>query len=270
MSSPLAAQAAAAALVDETARAAAAGLVEDVMNDPPQMVTDLAGVHPPQIVGAGDLLSFAKQTQPEQPNLEVAEPTAPVAEPELPAWEADLDGIEDLLDEPDYEVEDDDEPVQAAEPLETSEYDDPEVAKLKKQLLAAQKQIQHEKQLRVKNNLKSWQAEAARRFPLADAEEIDGSSRRAVLRKAQEQHNRYARKLKPFTDVLDGLKQQAVAEVKTQARQEAEQAWGKPVTGVTVPQVAQSDDTAAVDPRRFRSPHELIAEKLKRGLYGPI
>ena len=253
------------------AQEAAAGLIADVMNEGPAVTEDLAGVHPPQLAVAGDLYPRT----PEQPTPQDAEPTpepAPAAEPALPAWEADLDGLGDLLDGPDFDDdEDDDEQLApAAESLEPNEYDDPEVAKLKAKYAKLEKKLQYEQQLRAKSSLKEWRAEASRRFPLADTNEIEASSRRAFMRKALEQHNRYAAKLKPFTDVLDGLKQQAVAEVKQQARTEAEQAWGKPVTGVSVPQVAESDDSAQFDPRRYKNPHDLIKAKLRAGKYGPI
>ena len=204
---------------------------------------------------------------------EAAEQTAPQEQEqpviELPDFGADTAGIEDLLDEPDPEPDleledpDDDEPVLAQQ----DEFTDPEVAKLKAKLAKAEKQLRFQQELRAKDNLKGWRAEAARRFPLADADEITGTSRRAVLRKAQEQHDRVEKKIKPFVDAVEGLRAGVIAEAKAEGRAHAEQAFGKPMTGPGVAQVEAAEDA---EQRQVRKPgatfYQTVQQRIRNGM----
>lgn len=227
-----------------------------------EVAAAVAGVFSDLFPGGEDA-AVAEPEGSEQSAPEAAEEAAPAFD--IPSFEADTDGIEDLLaqDDAEYTLEDDDDPEPVLEQI--GEYDDPEVAKLKAKLAKAEKQIKFQSELRAKDNQKQWRAEGARRFPLADVEDIDATSRRGFLRKAQEQHERYERKLKPITEALDQLKTAAVAEVRQQARGEAEQAWGRPTSGPNVPQVQQAEDTAKLDRRNFRTVHEITLARIKNG-----
>lgn len=199
---------------------------------------------------------------------QVVEQTAPEPTPEevdLPDYSADTDGIEDLLNEPDFddtELEDDhdDDPV-----LAESEYDDPDVAKLKAKLAKAEKQLRYQSELRAKDNLKGWRAEAARRFPLADVDEITGTSRRAVLRKASESHGRYEKKLAPILGQVDTLRAQVVQEAHAEGRAAAEAAYGRPTSGPTVGQVEIAERDANLDRKKYRTPLEMLRARMAAG-----
>ncbi len=194
----------------------------------------------------------AEQTAPEEP-----------VETDIPSYEADTEGIEDLLSEPDddLDIEDPDDPEPVL--VQTDEYDDPEVTKLKAQLVKAQKQLNHQTQLRAQDNEKKWSAEAARRFPLADVDEIHATSRRSFLRKAQEQHDRYNRKLEPVLSKLDALRTEVIAEARAEGKETAQHSWGKPTVA---PQVAQVESAEAViDPRKFKTLHDLTLARMRAG-----
>lgn len=202
---------------------------------------------------------------------ETVEQAAPEPQPEveIPSWEADTDGIEDILtepddDEPEFQLEDDqdDEPVLSQQ----DEYLDPEVAKLRARLAKAEKQNRYLAELRARDNLKGWRAEAARRFPLADVDDIQATSRRAVLRQAQAQHERYTRKVEPLLKTLEELKQSVVAEAKQAAKEEAAQAWGQPTTAPQPQMVQAAEDTTKLDRRNYKNPYELIKARIQGGL----
>ncbi len=181
------------------------------------------------------------------------------------SYEADTEGIEDLLAEPDpdeYELEDDDDP----EPVvvqQTDEYADPEVARLQARLAKAEKQLKFQTDLRAKDNLKGWRAEAARRFPLADVDEIDASSRRAVLRKAEEQHTRYYKKVEPVLNQIEALKAQVLTEAKQEGREQAAAAYGRPTTAPQIAQVTTAEEQ--IDPRKFKTLHDLTLARIRSG-----
>ncbi len=194
----------------------------------------------------------AEQTVTEEP-----------VETDIPSYEADTEGIEDLLAEPDddLDIEDPDDPEPVL--VQTDEYDDPEVAKLKAQLVKAQKQLSHQTQLRAQDNEKKWAAEASRRFPLADVDEIHATSRRSYLRKAQEQHDRYNRKLEPVLSKLDALRTEVIQEAKAEGRAHAEQAYGRPTVAPQIAQVEHSEQQ--IDPRRFKNLHDLTLARMRAG-----
>ncbi len=188
-----------------------------------------------------------------------------IPEFEFPNFEADLTGIEDLLDEPDPEPEPEAVYVEADEDEEPVWDDDDEKRKLKSELAKTQKRLQWEQEQRVKASSKGWREEAKRRFPLADVDEIDATSRRALLRKAQEQHSRTETKLKPILDALEALKSQAVAEVKAEARATAAQAWGQPTSAPSAPVVEQAEEDAKLDRKNYRTLHERVLAQVKAG-----
>ena len=202
---------------------------------------------------------------------QVAEATTEVveqqetAEPEFefPSFEADTSGIEDLLEpEPEPEPEFTYQPEAEEEPTWD---DDDEKRKLKSELAKLQKKVAWESEQRIKASEKNWREEAARRFPLADVDEIKATSRRQMLAKAAEQHARYDKKLKPITSALEALKAQAVAEVKAEARQQAEEAWGKPTAGPAVPTVQSGEEDAALARGNFRTFQERTLALIKSG-----
>lgn len=189
-------------------------------------------------------------------------PTETEAEPEF-NYEADTEGIEDLLAEPDDdepELDDDEPAVQA-----TDEYGvvDPEVARLQAKLAKAQKQLKHQEGLRAKDNETKWRSEAERRFPLADVDEITATSRRSFLRKAEEQHQRYYKKVSPVLEKLDALRAEVITEAKAEGRAAAEESWGRPTVAPQVAQVSAAEQE--LDPRRFKTLHDLTRARLNLG-----
>lgn len=222
-------------MADETAQAVAAALINEDVAAPVE----------------------GEQAAPEAP-------TETEAEPEF-NYEADTEGIEDLLAEPDDEeddvIDDDDEPIAA----QTDEYGvvDPEVARLQAKLAKAQKQLKHQEGLRAKDNETKWRSEAERRFPLADVDEITATSRRGFMRKAEEQHQRYYKKVSPVLEKLDALRAEVITEAKAEGRQAAEDSWGKPTVAPQVAQVTAAEQE--LDPRRFKTLHDLTRARLKLG-----
>lgn len=189
-------------------------------------------------------------------------PNGEQPETEIPSFEADTSGIEDYLDGPDDEP--DDEPIVNYTTAEVDdEFEDPAVRELKQRLVRAEAQLQHEKGLRAQNNLKSWREEAGRRFPLADVDEIDATSRRSVLRKAKEQHERYERKLGPVLERLDTLRDEVISEARQEVREKAAQSWGAPTTGPSAPTMTASEGESMLDPRKYKNPQELLAARFK-------
>ena len=249
-------------MADDAAQAAAAAVLEDLTGPEPQMVrpdtSDLMGVYQD---GAAAPADAGEQTAPVEP-----EPFA------LPSWDADVSGIEDLLDEPDDPpVGDEPEPYRAPTvQAEETWDDDEEKRQLKAQLVQAQKRLVWEQEQRTKAQEKDWRAEAGRRFPFSDPDSIKATSRRGFLRQAAEQHQRVEKKVKPLTDALEALREQTIVEARAQAKQEAAAAFGRPTVGPQAAQVQITNDEQQYDRRRFRSPHELIAAKLKGGQYGPV
>lgn len=181
---------------------------------------------------------------------------------EFPSFNADTAGIEELLEteeaEPEYTVEPEAEEEEPA-------WDDDETSKLRRELTKLKKQNEWERGQRITASRKQWKEEAARRFPLADVDDIDADSRRSFIKKASEQHARYERKVKPILDALEGFKAAAITEVKAEARAEAEHAWGKPQTGPSAPVVQQSADEAKTDRSQHRTLHELTLARIKNG-----
>lgn len=183
---------------------------------------------------------------------------------ELPNFEADTSGL-DFLDEPDFEEPEDEAAgyVDPGDEPDENEYEDPATAKLRSDLAKAQRQLKWEHDRRVNASTAEWRKEAARRFPLADVDEINADSRRSFMRAAHAQHVKLEQKLEPYKTALDKLRVQAVAEETGAAREKAEKAWGKPSAG---PSVSEAE-VPIPDPSRGRgtSLHDRTLARLKLG-----
>ena len=191
---------------------------------------------------------------------EGVEATEQVEQPELPSYEADTSGIEDLLAQPDDDEVGFSEPDYVA-PV-SDEYEDPAVAELKNKLAKAEARLKHAETLRIQNQQKAWHEEGARRFPFADVEEIQATSRRSFLRQAQARHERVERKVSPFLTELEKLREQVVTEAKTEGRATAERAWGIPQVGPQTNVVTASEAQASLDRRQYKNPFEMIKARL--------
>lgn len=257
--------------ISDASAAAVSGLIEDVLAEQETVVTDAMGNHPAQISDPGDMMANYVRVEaiPAQ-EIEQAAPVAP--EPTaFPSWEADTTGIEDIFDEEDEPPVDDEPEFETLAPQPTAnEWDDPEKRALQARLAKAERQIEWERKQRAKVAEKEWRNEAGRRFPFADPETINATSRRGFLRQAAEQHQRVTRKIQPVLDALEQTRSETVQEAKLVARAEAAQQWGRPTTGPSaahaVPQAAQKE----IRREDFKSFHEYAAAKLKGGHYGPI
>lgn len=213
---------------------------------------------------AGLLEEVASEADVATVDETVEQPETP--EYEFPSFAADTEGIEDLL-EPEPEPEPEFTYQPEAEEEEPVWDDDDEKRKLKSELAKLQKKVAWESEQRVKVSEKNWREEASRRFPLADVAEINATSRRQMLAKAAEQHTRYAKKLEPFTEALELLKSQAVAEVKAEARVQAAEAWGRPTSGPSVPVVNNSEEDEKLARGNYRTFQERTLAMLKAGKY---
>lgn len=155
--------------------------------------------------------------------VQETEPAQPVAEDEMP------EDIKALLDGPDFEAED--EPVAQAPPEpeyddDNDEYEDPEVAKLRKRLAAEQKKTAWLESQRLERERKSWEKEAVKYLPHSKPflGNINATSKRAFLREARDYHEAVKAHIAKHG-------QADVEAAKAQAKAEAEAAWGKATTG---------------------------------------
>lgn len=220
-------------MTDDVSRQAAAALLDDV---------------------ADEVLS-------EQPAPEAAQPEAP----EPSTWQADTEGLDFL--------EDDDEPEPPAAPVEEEEEvepewdEDPAAAKLRRDLAKANKQLAWEREQRVTQSRKVWKAEAERRFPLADVDNISRDSRRATLKAAAEQQQKMEKKLGPTLREIDELRAKVLDEARQEGRADAEQAWGKPAFGAPAATEVQAvEDAERFKPSAHKSLLALTTAKLKAGI----
>jgi thiol:disulfide interchange protein len=186
---------------------------------------------------------------------EVEQPAEPAAEQQQHEAEttedvALPDEIRELLDQPDLDMDDDedDEPISVVDVENDSEdYLEPEqAAKLKRELVRERKRREHVEQLRVRDNEKKWRGEAERYFKYADVDTIKATSRRGFLKQAEQQHNAIKAKVeKALAQEREQLQQKAAQE-RTDAREEAREAWGQPVeTHGSQPNVKPQEDRAA-------------------------
>lgn len=225
---------------------------------------------PAQQAAAGLLDELAEFTEPEaaeatEAETEVEQPQDELEVPEI-NWETPEE-LKDLLEAPDFEDDDDDEPPVVAQNYEPEdEYEDPEKAKLQRELAKLQKKLAWEQEQKAKQGRKLWADEARKYFQFSNPDMIEAKSRRAFLKEAQRQHEQVARVAKPVFDQLAELKAKAKEEALAEARAEAEQRWGSPITG---PQTTTTlEDTQSNQRARLQSGQSLanvLKGKLQRG-----
>jgi hypothetical protein len=117
------------------------------------------------------------------------------------------------------------------------EYDD-EKRELKKKLALLEKRNKfNEDRLKVAQRPK-WEAEARKFFPHCEPSELEADSRRAFLRKAQDQHNLNKRFREEALKGTQAERERIIAEAKVEAdalrkaaKEESAKAWGKPSVG---------------------------------------
>lgn len=203
----------------------------------------------------------AEEMTSEQPAPEAV----PEPEPDLPSWQADTTGLDFLEDE-------DDEPEAPApvedEPDEEPEWDeDPAASKLRKDLATANKKLAWSEEQRINSSRKNWREEAGRRFPLSSPDEIAADSRRAFLKKANEQQVKMEKRLGPILQQVQKLREDLIVETKAEVRQEAQTAWGKPSFGApAVEQTQAAEDAAKYKPSAYKRLEDLTLAKLKGGV----
>jgi cell division septum initiation protein DivIVA len=146
------------------------------------------------------------------------------------------------------------------------DFDDPEKARLQKQLAKLQKKLAWAEEQKAKSSRKEWAAEAGKYFQFSNPAIIEAKSRRAFLKEAQRQHEAVAQVAKPLYEQLAAekarLKEQALAE----AREEAAQRWGRPSAGPTT--ATTLEDTQRNHRERLaqgRSLTDVLKNRIKSG-----
>lgn len=223
---------------------------------------------------AADLLAevepFTEETEAEdatEATDEVEQPQEDEGLPEI-TWDTP-DELKELLEAPDFEEdEEDDEPVLAQSQFEeTDEYEDPEKARLQKQLAKMQKKLAWAEEQKAKASQKSWAEEARKYFQFANPDTIQAKSRRAFLKEAQRQHDAVARVAKPLYDQLAAEKARLKEEARAEARAEAEAAWGRPTSGPTTA-ASYTENTETTKRERLqmgRSLTDVLKTRIKSG-----
>jgi hypothetical protein len=195
-----------------------------------------------------------------EPELEVAE--VPSLDYELP------DSIAEMLGEPDDpviedELEDDDEPEPTPAPTDDDEYVDPEVAKLRKKVEAAERRAEHERQLRVQSSRKGWEDEARRVFQINGTPLLSDDELAAI---DADSHKGFLREAKAIADRNKQIAQRFVTQPVPERRDPVQdpEVWGTPTVG---------DQTASVESvdqqRRLQSARRTgrLSEVLKAHMY---
>ena len=231
---------------------------------------------PAQEAAAGVAADLLAEVEPftEDPEADATEATDEVEQPQedegLPeiTWDTPEE-LKELLEAPDFEDEEDDEPVlaQTQDYDEPDEYEDPEKARLQKQLAKMQKKLAWAEEQKAKASQRSWADEARKYFQFSNPDTIQAKSRRAFLKEAQRQHDAVAKVAKPLYEQLAAekakLKEQALAE----ARAEAEARWGAPTTGPTTA-AAYTENTDTTKRERLqqgRSLTDVLRTRIKSG-----
>lgn len=199
----------------------------------------MSSMTPEQEAAAGLLDDLGAETE-----AEIAMPSVPPliprqqAAPEAPAVDADEvpdftldpdipDEIADLLAEPDDDPDDGYAPeVEAAAP-DQDEYEDPEAARLRQENVRLKKRADHLERENLKRQRGKWETEAEKVFPLAAVSEIQATTRKDFLRKAQALHEAAKPQVERF---LQSKQAEMAAEAKA--------AWGRPVSQGQVPNKA--------------------------------
>jgi hypothetical protein len=218
----------------------------------------------PAAQAAAELVAGAARLVEAPEEGEQAAPETTEETPELPSLEADLSGIEEILDEaPEEEPEEEEPPPEEDDPA----FDEYDPNQLQAQLKKLKKQNEWLNEQRIKNGLKSWKIEAAKRFQWADLDEIKATSKRSYMKQAFASHQRYAKKLAPIYAELEKVRNAAVDTVRGEVRAEAEQAWGRPTGGPQQPLTeraeAEGQRQHALDRRRYRSVQEMVSARFK-------
>lgn len=154
------------------------------------------------------------------------------------------------------------------------EYEDNEdMDDLKRRLYKAEKALAYQKEIRVKQERKSWESEASEKYPLANVSSISAQSRNGFMKAAALSHNAVYSHVKPHLDELETLKKGVVAQAKAEGRAEAAEAWGKPSVGPSSTAVDQGAfnselDTARQEARRTGSIEKVLAvyRKFNKGV----
>jgi hypothetical protein len=193
----------------------------------------------------------------EQPAPEVE------TEPEPFNLDADVSGIEGLLDDPLEEEEDDEEPPEE----DDTAYDEYDPNQLQARLKKAEKQLKWSEEQRVTQGRKNWKAEAERRFPLADVDEITATSRRGFLKAADASHKRYKRKLTPILAQLKGAEKAEEEARRAEDREREAGQWGRPRGGPQQPLTEQAEAATSqernLDRRNYGGVKEMVKARLK-------
>lgn len=194
---------------------------------------------PAQQAAAGLLADLEQYTEPEETNeapeaeAEVEQPQDEVEVPEI-SWETPAE-LQELLEAPDFEDDDEDELRVTDEPSLVSntwdEEEDPEKAALQRKIAKLEKKAAWAEEQKIKASRRGWADEARKYFQFSNPDLIEAKSRRAFLKQAQAQHEAVAKVAKPVFDQIAELKQKAKEEALAEARAEAEQRWGAPITG---------------------------------------
>lgn len=201
------------------------------------------------IVEAEPTTAPSVQSAPEAPAA-----TA-VAQPEAPAPTDDEFVIagpvsdEDLEELGLLETDDDDQPVAEATDDEPDDFED-EADRLRRELAKERRRREHAEQLRARDNSAKWAKEAAMRFPYANLNGIDATSKRAYLRAAALSHNSNYAALRPLIESLSAARARLASEASVDARAAAAEAWGKPTTGPGVAPLEAGEAQAKLNEAR--------------------
>src|SRR5690242_8309778 len=179
--------------------------------------------------------------------------------------------LRELLEAPDFEDEEDDDepalPPAAEQEYEPDEFEDPEKARLQKQLAKMQKKLAWAEEQKAKASRKAWADEASKYFQFANPDTIQAKSRRAFLKEAQRQHEAVAQVAKPLYEQLAAEKARLKEEARAEARAEAEAAWGRPTTGPTGAALytENTDTTKRERLQQGRSLTDVLKTRIKSG-----
>lgn len=146
---------------------------------------------------------------------------------EFPSFQVTLP---EELDE-DLSVEDDSTPVEEEED-EYNEYESEAEKELRRKLKQVEKERDHYRAIREKNDRKQWEKEASEYFTLATPlfGEIQATSKRAFMRQAKAIHEKLdpmvqEKVIKPAQAALEAEREK----IRAEERERAAKAWGRPV-----------------------------------------
>ena len=249
-------------MADTPAKQAAAGVLEDVVTDEALIAAHQA--QDAEVFGSPAPVIAEPLFPTEQANEATEEVEQPQDELEVPeiTWDTPEE-LKELLEAPDFDEEEEVEEFEGegnVAPTFEDEYDDPEKEKLRKQLAKAQKKLAWAEEQKAKASRKAWEDEARRYFQFSNPDLIQAKSRRQFLKQAQAQHEAVAKVAKPVFDQLADLKQKAKEEALAEARAEAAQRWGSPITG---PQANISTQNTQTIQRQRLEAGQSLATRLK-------